>query len=515
MRRDLRARPARCALAAALCLAAATTCAGAAGRFAIDLPGGAGAGRGVAALMQSLRSSALAQSRPAAPLGASVRTVTNCADDSGAGSLRTVLGQAVNGDTIDLSHLQCSTITLSQGAIAIGPDNVTLVGPGADRLALVGSGSDRVMIVYGAALVLRDLTVRDGVSSVAGYHVAGGACILANYDVTLERATVSGCASIGEGAYGGAILARDITLKQSTLSGNVAQGSLLKTLTASYGGGAFAYQAEIRLYDSTVSGNRAQVDPKNYYGHYDTGGALFADKGGYFYRSTVSGNFSDGTGGGFAAHGGVRLLDSTISSNYAGRRGGGLFLRSAEAMLVSNSTIAFNQAVTIGGGIYAAAAPQSFVLQSSIVADNTAIDGADLGARLALSVAGANNLVLAPAANVTVPADTVRSDPKLGPLAANGGATRTHALLPGSPAIDRGNNAAGLAFDQRGAGSPRRIGAAPDIGAYEAAAAVAAAPVPAPALSTWALGAMAALLGACGLRQRRRGAPAGAGRARK
>ena len=47
-------------------------------------------------------------------------------------------------------------------------------------------------------------------------------------------------------------------------------------------------------------------------------------------------------------------------------------------------------------------------------------------------------------------------DPKLGPLALNGGKTKTHALLAGSPAIDRGDNANLPPTDQRGAGFPRK-----------------------------------------------------------
>jgi hypothetical protein len=58
-------------------------------------------------------------------------------------------------------------------------------------------------------------------------------------------------------------------------------------------------------------------------------------------------------------------------------------------------------------------------------------------------------------------------NPLLGPLADNGGPTRTHALLPGSPAINTGSNPLGLATDQRGTGFPRVSGAAADMGAYE------------------------------------------------
>src|SRR5262249_17140353 len=52
-------------------------------------------------------------------------------------------------------------------------------------------------------------------------------------------------------------------------------------------------------------------------------------------------------------------------------------------------------------------------------------------------------------------------------LATNAGPTPTHALLPGIPAIDHGNNDAGLATDQRGAGFARVAGARADIGAFE------------------------------------------------
>ena len=52
-------------------------------------------------------------------------------------------------------------------------------------------------------------------------------------------------------------------------------------------------------------------------------------------------------------------------------------------------------------------------------------------------------------------------------LADNGGQTMTHALLPGSPAIDKGANPLGLAYDQRGAPYARVFGTAIDAGAFE------------------------------------------------
>jgi hypothetical protein len=68
------------------------------------------------------------------------------------------------------------------------------------------------------------------------------------------------------------------------------------------------------------------------------------------------------------------------------------------------------------------------------------------------------------ASNTPTGGDTF-SDPKLGPLADNGGPTLTMALLPGSPAIDAGNTSLAPATDQRG--FPRPAGLAADIGAFE------------------------------------------------
>jgi hypothetical protein len=68
----------------------------------------------------------------------------------------------------------------------------------------------------------------------------------------------------------------------------------------------------------------------------------------------------------------------------------------------------------------------------------------------------------------TVPGtDLVGVNPKLAPLANNGGPTKTHALKQRSPAINKGSNPDGLTTDQRGPGFKRKARAAVDIGAFE------------------------------------------------
>jgi hypothetical protein len=198
--------------------------------------------------------------------------------------------------------------------------------------------------------------------------------------------------------------------------------------------------------------------------------------------STISDNHADDFGGGlfastYSTDGSGRsmlLANSTISGNTAGRA-------SAIQMYVStgtpftielrNSTVTGNASSVAGScamGV-AGTAPGTVDLASSIVAGNSGAGGApyDICSRLATStLTGTHNLI--GVSELPTPPDTISADPMLGPLQDNGGATFTHALLPGSPAIDAGSNPAALDFDQRGSGFPRVAGASADIGAFEA-----------------------------------------------
>lgn len=80
-------------------------------------------------------------------------------------------------------------------------------------------------------------------------------------------------------------------------------------------------------------------------------------------------------------------------------------------------------------------------------------------------ISGGHNLVQDISCN-PVASDLIIGDALIGPLSNNGGPTFTHALLPGSPAIDMADNALCPATDQRGVVRPQ--GPTCDIGAYEA-----------------------------------------------
>jgi hypothetical protein len=450
----------------------------------------------------ALRDGLLAQASavPRGPsLPAMVLPVTSCADDGGSGTLRAAVAAAGDGDTVDLGQLHCSSITLTQGAIPVLLDNLNVVGPGAETLAIDGAGAGRVFVHPGSGVLgIRDVTLRNGAAIVTGNHITGGGCVASAGYLVLDHARVTGCLSSGEGVYGGGIFAYAVFMYTSTVAANIGRGYDPEAGTATFGGGS--YSAYAVLVDSTVSANRAERDTANSLSGYETGGGLFTNFGGLVLSSTIEGNYSTGIGGGVSAFGGqVQIADSTISGNVAhGGSGGGADLRVSYESTIANSTITANRAA-IGGGVYLRGAARSFNLQSSLIAGNTANSGVDFGAAGALVIAGANNLVAAAGVGVSMPQDTLQADPHLLPLADNGGPTRTHALTPGSQALDAGNNLAALANDQRGAGFPRVVGAAADIGAFEGFVVPAPQPVNVPAATPGVLLLLGLLLASTGL----------------
>jgi hypothetical protein len=156
-----------------------------------------------------------------------------------------------------------------------------------------------------------------------------------------------------------------------------------------------------------------------------------------------------------------RIVDSTLSGNYASLYiGGASFVHGP--VVLANSTITRNAAWAYTAGIFS---DQPITLQSTIVADNRTVTNYLTLDVYAPAVLGGANLITS--ANGTTPADTIVACPRLTALEDHGGPTPTHALIPGSPGIDVGNNTVPLLGDQRGVSYPRVAGVAVDIGAYE------------------------------------------------
>jgi hypothetical protein len=346
--------------------------------------------------------------------------------------------------------------------------DITISGNGGK---IAGKGGFRLFAVKSSG----DLTL-DNVTVSGGSERFGG--VIFNYgSVTLTDATVTnGRAHLGGGIFNGA--AADLTIDNSVVSGNYAD----------YGGGIYDYAGILTITYSTVKNNKAWIDgggiyeragsidleystiAKNFSGR-DGGGLHHRDSSVLIAYSTISNNDTGyfGYGGGiFDRSGTTDTINSTISGNTA-RIGGGIYNRST--MNIANTTIAKNDALD-GGGIFNVNG--DLTLARTLISGNSAsfADEVDRYSghvyRDNYNIFGKNGSDgvhgFSPGATDIVPYVSV-SGILLG-LADNGGPTKTHALVPGSPAIDASPADADCApADQRGVLRPQ--GASCDIGSFE------------------------------------------------
>ena len=339
--------------------------------------------------------------------------VTNC-NDAGSGSLRAVLASARDGDSVDLSALTCGRISLATGELRIDVDNLALHGPGASALTIAGRAEGHQYSVLhhtGHGTVRIDaLRITDGHANFADRVTR---CVYSSGTVYLNRSIVTECSTGGVAANG--FSARDSTISYSYAGVQTTGGS-------------------VAINSSTISGNVSYS------------GCVALRAGSRATPSTAT----------------VLISNSTISGNAAWLYWTGYSTNVSciyQPAHISNSTFAFNDASSMAA-LYISA--PTATIDSSIFAHNSA---GDLSMPSGTQVTGHNNVIMNTAN--TVPADTLRVDPLLLPLADNGGPTWTHALAAGSPAIDAGNNLAELATDQRGSPFTRVAGSKADIGAFE------------------------------------------------
>lgn len=432
-------------------------------------------------------------------LAATTWTVSSCnnvySGSGSTGTLRYALFNATDGDTVDMTGLVCSTITLTDpapyGPLPIPKGTTTVLGPGRDKLTI---NADNVSPIFSYLqysltpphLILKDLTLSNGYAYSSLSGPKDGGCIGTVGSIELDRVTLTHCHATGSG---GGISALKATLDHSTVTlsvadafgaGIVATHVDLTSSVASYneagtnGGGIWG--ADVSLTDSTVTYNYAGRASA---GH--QGGGMFVSGNLTLTRSTVDHNFAHGGQGGILAYNAspealtATIIDSTISSNFATSAVGGIYVNSGVVKLY-NSTIAFNRAGLDSPGFSAGMATANFYgdidlrFHSALITNNyggtTPHDFSfEFGGGHSRTDSGANNFVRFPDFSLG-PFDHQGGCPRLGPLRDNGGPTQTHALLSGSGAINVGDNVESLPNDQRGAPFARAVGVA-DIGAYE------------------------------------------------
>lgn len=252
-----------------------------------------------------------------------------------------------------------------------------------------------------------------------------------------------------------------------TISGLSFRGNGLSTPTAPDNeGGAILNFADMVIRDCIFKNNKARI-----------GGAINNQGKMLIENCTFSENTAFDFGGAIANGlqttqiSEVQIINCTISGNNA-PFGGGIFNHSV--LSLEHSTITRNVCRSGGSGIDSH--PDATTKVSNSIISGNFSDGfiGDVDAfnsQTAFQSEGFNLIGNGTAAPLFNNHDKVGfADPKLAPLADNGGPTPTHALLSVSPAVNAGNPnfVAPPDFDQRGPGFPRVVDNRVDIGAYEA-----------------------------------------------
>lgn len=316
---------------------------------------------------------------------------------------------------------------------------------GIDTIYLPSDGQFVLMDTYGSSVsglpdIASPLTIEGKGSTINRDSSAPSFAILQIApmgNLTINEATISGGSRGGIFNYGG-----NLTINESTISGN----------TNSWGGGGVlnygvdGYYPTVTINNSTISGNTALF-----------GGGVA--------------NWNFGWYGGNNAT--LIINNSTISGNTADYGGGGVYnygyFNDWATLVINHSTITGNEA-DIGGGVYERFGESFF--NRSIFSGNIAQVDREVRANEPVidnfnifGYSSDGGTVFTPGDSDIVPDERIVQILDSA-LKSNGGPTETHALVPGSPAIDGGPvDGTCLVTDQRGLARPQ--GPACDIGAFE------------------------------------------------
>ena len=363
-------------------------------------------------------------------------TITNCTV-SGNGSGGGVGGGGINNQ----NTMTISGATITANTTAAGGGNGAGVNNSSDMTLTsstitgnnAGGGGNGGGLFNSSTISVDTTTITGNAAGPAGGNGGG---VYNSSTATITNGTIATNTTAGGGNGGGAFNSDTLSLTLTPVTGNTASGD---------GGGIYDNGLLLTLTDLTVGGNSA--------GAAGNGGGLFTSGveiavGG----TTFSGNSAGGNGGAIYNNGlGGTLTNVTVSGNTSPAA---VVYNFGDTLNFVDSTIAGNT----GGGIQTLdATGATTTLANTIVANNgTNCTGATTNSGTNLQFPGS-----------TCGAGIPTADPLLQPLANNGGATMTMALIAGSPAIDAGTTGCPPTpgTDQRGIARPQGLGC--DVGAFE------------------------------------------------
>lgn len=372
--------------------------------------------------------------------------VTQFADRAGASC---TLGNCSLREAVSASNANPAAILLGAGtytlSLAGASEDLNASGDLDIRegLALYGQGmgvtvisaaaaNDRVLQLdptaitsRGFTVLLRGLTLADGNAAGDGGGIGTSTALNTNDYLAMERVGLRN--NRASGAGGGMRFNGYAEIEAAAIELNEANGN---------GGGlvlAGGANTRVEIDASTLADNLSR----------SAGGALHTASGTTtVVSSTISGNRANGAGGGVLA-----AITTAV---------GGLQLR--YATVANNLADADNNDLSEGGGVYFQGSTVGTLI-GNLMANNR-LDGSvgplnDCGIQVGAGVpATASNFVRAVGScEFNSSGDIVNLDPKLAPLRANGGPTRTHLPAYGSAALD-GLAAGCPSVDQRGVPRP-------------------------------------------------------------
>ena len=344
------------------------------------------------------------------------------------------------GITGNLKNLEVSEVTSTAGIIQISGTGTTLNIENSKLNDNAPNDAGAVLYAQGNIVTIRDSEIKNNVVRTDGGNYAyiisknnGGTLNIIDSNIfgnTTERA--DGAAIY---VYTSSSNSTIINIDNSTFANNTntyTSGSDKGSGVVNILGYGIGYQVTLNVTKSTFSGNSSD------------GGAVVDISSGTTLSPLSTLNFKN----------------STFSGNSSGSDSGVIYNGSSSALNVNFDSCTITGNTGSKASVYLSSG--NIDIDNTIAVSNTPSDlytGGNItsnGANLINNITGGTHTLSSSELGMNL-------DPKLGPLANNGGSTKTHALTTGSAALNAGSTSE--TYDQRGV--KRDFDANIDIGAYE------------------------------------------------